>query len=135
LVKLYADEEGAEAVRRLDAVAVSALARVEVPGALWRKYRAGDLPPEDAAVLTADFEADFSGDATEPPRFWIVGATLSVLERAARLVASHELRAADAVQLASAMTVREADPDCRQFVCFDARLRAAAAANAFELLP
>jgi predicted nucleic acid-binding protein len=43
LVKLYADEVGHEQVRGLVSVAVAQLARVEVPAALWRKQRMGEL--------------------------------------------------------------------------------------------
>lgn len=36
-MKLYADEEYAELVRGVEFLVVSAVARVEVPAALWRK--------------------------------------------------------------------------------------------------
>jgi uncharacterized protein len=75
LVKLYADEDGHEHIRELVSVAVAQLARVEVPAALWRKQRMGELPAEDARLLTADFEADYFGTDTEPPRFAAVAAT------------------------------------------------------------
>ena len=49
-VKLYADEQGAEAVRGLTAIAVSQLALVEVPAAL-RRYCPGSEDPRQSSEL------------------------------------------------------------------------------------
>ena len=135
LVKLYADEEDHEAIRRLEAVAVAQLARVEVPAALWRKQRLGELAADYARLLTAEFEADYFGADEEPPRFASVMITNDVLDDAARLCATHGLRAYDGVQLSSALSARDADPDCTTFAAFDSSLRAAAAAEGFALVP
>ncbi len=136
MVKLYADEDGHEAVRAVDALVVSAIARVEVPAALWRKQRLGELLVADASRLTRAFEVDYGGsESGEPPRLVAVAATAGVLEAAADLVAVHPLGAYDAVQLASAITARRAEPDCQTFACFDSGLRAAAARSGFRLLP
>src|SRR5207244_11199507 len=51
LAKLYADEEQHEEVRRLEAVAIAQLARLEVPAALWRKQRLGELAADQARLL------------------------------------------------------------------------------------
>jgi hypothetical protein len=48
LVKLYADEPGHEQVRNPGLLLVSQLARVEVPAAIWRKHRMGELSPDDS---------------------------------------------------------------------------------------
>lgn len=124
VVKLYADEAGAELVRRHTAFVVSALARVEVVAAIWRKHRSGELPAEDASVLTAAFEADW-----QEPRgpFLPVVVSGPVLDAAAALAARHGLRAYDAVQLATAEAAREAGVAVTGFLCFDAQLAAAAA--------
>jgi hypothetical protein len=45
------------------------------------------------------------------------------------------LRGADAVQLASALLARQADPAVSMMAVFDERLRAAASAEGFTLLP
>jgi uncharacterized protein len=135
LVKLYADEAGYEQVRGLASIAVAQLARVEVPAALWRKQRMGELSANDARLLTADFEADYFGTGSEPPRFAAVAALGRLLDEAARLCASHGLRVYDAVQLSSALAVREVDGDCTTFAAFDRSLRTAAATEGFELLP
>ncbi|TAM87278.1 MAG: PIN domain-containing protein [Jatrophihabitans sp.] len=135
IVKLYADEDGHQTVRRSRDLLVSVLARVEVPAAIWRKQRAGELSSGHATVLTADFEADFFGDPTTAARFTVVAVTAAILDGAARACAVHGLRAYDAIQLASATAVRAAVPDCTTFAAFDRSLRAAAAAEGFALLP
>jgi predicted nucleic acid-binding protein len=114
---------------------VSGIALVEVPAALWRKERTGELDPGDAGLLSWDFAVDFAGTRQEEPRFSVVSVTDLLLEDAARLVAVRGLRAYDAVQLATAVTAREVDPDCRSFACFDRKLRTAAAAHNFALVP
>ncbi len=136
LVKLYADEEGSEALRDVvDPVVVSHVARVEVPAALWRKQRIGELDAGDAALLTEAFEADLFGDEEEPPRFAAVRLGTLVLDDAAGLTAVHGLRAYDAIQLASARVARRALGDCDRFAAYDNALRTAAAACGFTLLP
>ena len=135
LVKLYADEEDHQIVRRLEAIAVAQIARVEVPAAIWRKQRKGELSAADAQVLTAEFEADYFGSDGQQPRFAAVALVNQVLDDAARLCASHGLRAYEGVQLSSALAARTADQRCITFTAFDQVLRAAAAAEGFALIP
>lgn len=118
-------------MRGLPFVVVSALARVEVAAALWRKHRVGQLGSEGVAVLATDFEADW--DAGEHGPFAAVALTADVLSRAALAVARHPLRASDGIQLASALAAREADETIESFVCFDERLAAAARAEGFAV--
>lgn len=134
-MKLYADEPGHRAVRALERVVVSCLARVEVPAALWRKQRRRELGEAELRVLVAEFEADYFGTPGEAPRFLVTGLPPTVLDAAALLLVSHALRAYDAIQLASACAVRDADSGCASFACADRGLRAAAEAEGFELLP
>jgi uncharacterized protein len=109
LVKLYADEVDSAAVRTLDGpFRVCALARVEVPAALARKRRAGELSAADLALLIDQFVADFHGTPSQAPLFTAVAATGLVLSEAADLAIGHGLRAYDAVQLASAVVARQA---------------------------
>lgn len=129
LVKRYADEPGAKAVRALSFLVVSALARVEVPAALWRKTRIGELSTEQAGHLCSAFAVDYA----DAGLMVAVAAGTTVLDDAARLVATHALRAYDAVQLASARAARQVDGQIDAFVCFDVDLRRAAAAEGFSL--
>ena len=134
-MKLYAEEPGAAEMVSRGPLVISCLARVEVPAAIWRKSRSGELDPGAAADLTTDFEADYYGDGTQPARFLTIGLPDEVLAEAAQVAASRGLRAYDAVQLASARAARAADPGCSSFACFDQELRRAAAADGFILVP
>lgn len=135
LVKLYADEPGADDVRSLPLLIVSQLARVEVPAALWRKNRMGELSASDTTVLLAAFEADYFGTDKDPGRFLVIAVTGALLDHAARLTGVHGLRAYDAIQLASACAVSAAVTDQVTFTAFDKTLRTAAAAEGLGLLP
>ena len=136
LVKRYADEHGWEVVRSIvEPLVVSQLARVEVPAALWRKQRIGELSVEDAHILVTEFEFDLCGGDGADAVLTAVAPIAAVLDRAARLAATHGLRAYDCVQLASAIIVRDVDPECRTFAAFDDQLRGAAATEGFTLLP
>jgi hypothetical protein len=64
-----------------------------------------------------------------------VAATSEVRERAGRLLATHPLRAADALQLAAALVWCEDRPHSASFACLDERLRGAAALQGFRMLP
>jgi uncharacterized protein len=134
-VKLYADEAEHGAIRELDVLVVSALARVEVPSAIWRKTRMGELEDSAAGILVSAFELDFHGELDSGSRFTIVSVTEALLVAAAQEAARHALRAYDAVQLASALAVRELDPRCDRLACFDAELRRAASRAGFGLVP
>lgn len=134
-MKLYADEADCEAIRALDVIVVSRIARVEVPAAIRKKQRMGELDDEEASVLIAEFEADYFGVLNAAPRFVVVDITSAMLDHAAALVATHPLRAYDAIQLATACVVREVDPACDTFAGADATLRAAATAEGFALVP
>lgn len=114
---------------------ISSLARVEVPAALWRKVRAGELSVGDVEPLLRHFTVDLMGTVQDPPRFGVVATNPRTLDRAAEICGSHRLRAYDAVQLASAAAAREADSACAGFACFDRDLRDAASASGFELIP
>ena len=89
---------------------------------------------DEARVLVADFEADLFGDGKKEPRFVSVRIGDELLDDAARLVAVHGLRPYDAVQFASALAARAADPGCSAAAAFDRSLRAAAAVEGFDLV-
>lgn len=128
VVKIYADEAGSDRVRGLGAMYVSEIVRVEVVSAFWRKARMGDIAPEVCARLVERFEDDL--DLEFGPLI-AVAIDRETLRRAARLAGVHGLRAYDAVQLASALTVRSIDADCQVFVTYDSELLAAAQREEF----
>lgn len=120
-------------VRLLTDLTMSVIAQVEVPAALWRKHRTGELSAREARLLTAAFANEVEGLEGAPARFVLVGLSAGILEHAASLVARHPLRAYDAVQLATALAVVSAEPSMR-FVSFDTALNAAAAAEGLRLV-
>lgn len=135
LVTLYAAQRAGEDLAGRPAVVVGEPARVEVPAALWRRHRLGELDLAATQVLTDDFEADYFGTEDDPPRFAAVAVTPAVLDEAARLCATHGLRAYDAVQLSSALAARCVDSACASLAAYDGALRRAAAAEGFRLVP
>lgn len=135
LVKRYADEAGAEEIRAIQGGVVCAIARVEVPAALWRKHRLGQLDARHAAVLVEQFEWEWLGDGDTQPLFAAVAVNDRVLTDAARACSRHGLRAYDAVQLAAAAAAREADPSLTTFACFDSALADTARREGFTPLP
>lgn len=101
---------------------------VECHSALQRRRREAELPPAAITPALRRLE-DLVEDAD------IVEPVNGILQRAERLLAVHPLRAADAMQLAAALLWCEDTPERERFVCLDARLRIAAAAEGFALAP
>ncbi len=64
-----------------------------------------------------------------------ISPSLDVREEAGRLLLSHPIRAADALQLAAARLWVSRNPRGEGFVCLDSRLREAAQREGFRLLP
>lgn len=92
---------------------------LECHSAIARRERAGMLP---AAVRSQASRA-----LRELSDYWIeVEPVASIREAAVRLVRIHDLRAADALQLAAAVLVRPEGSGAMEFVCLDRRLAAAA---------
>ena len=136
LVKLYVPEFQHDFVRSInEPIYISTIAQVEVPAAMWRKHRLGEIQAADAALLCADFAADVDGEGESGPRFSVVALVDEIVSTAARLVAIHAIRAYDAVQLATAIVVRTIAVDAIGFVTFDRNLHSAAASEGFTSLP
>lgn len=117
-----------------DHYVVSAISHVEVPSALWRRARMAEISAQHAARKSQEFELDCVGAVDEPPLFTSVAVNHAVLGTARQLT-TRGLRSLDAIQLATAMVVRDADPECDTVAALDRRLRDAAAAEGFRLLP
>lgn len=128
-VKLLVDEDGSEVATRMwdDATAAvaSRLAYPEVRAALAAARRAARLGA--AAERRARSELD---------DYWaevdVVELTGAVASAAAELTAEHVLGGADAVHLASALTLADTGP---VVVAWDARLRAAALDAGLRVAP
>jgi predicted nucleic acid-binding protein len=102
--------------------------RVECVSALARRVREDGLDPDGEtqarAVLTL-----LATNWSE------IQATDRVRSLAERTLAVHPLRAADALQLASALVWSDGAPAQRAFVCLDDRLREAARKEGFTVQP
>lgn len=101
---------------------------VECQSAVYRRQREGGVPRaivEQALQRLRGLveDADF------------VAPSSRLRDRAGRLLASHPLRAADALQLAAALVWCDDRPEGEPFVCLDERLRDAALREGFALLP
>jgi predicted nucleic acid-binding protein len=102
--------------------------RVELSSALARRRRTGELTTSQAAVF--EERCDALIDAWRE-----VWPTDDLRAFARRMVRIHPLRAADAMQLASAWHACETCADSMEFVCLDERLREAAQREGFRLRP
>ncbi len=102
--------------------------RVECVSAISRRAREGLLDPEGEAAAR-DLLEDLSRSWTEV----LPSARLRTL--AEQSLAAHPLRAADALQLASALIWCESRPQGRRLVSLDGRLRKAASRSGFDVLP
>jgi hypothetical protein len=130
LVPLCVNESTTAVVRRLvpGGIVTWGLSAVEIATAIERRCREGQLTDPQRMVARATL-VELAAAWTE------ISALGPVRERALRLVAMHPLRAADAMQLAAALVAVGDRSQGHEFVCFDARLRDAAAREAFHMLP
>lgn len=101
---------------------------VECASAICRRHRAQPIPSPLRRQVFARLDA-FVQDADSMP------ANDTLCRRAIRLVATHPLRAADAIQLAAALVWCRDEPLDQGFVCLDNRLRDSALAEGFRVLP
>lgn len=130
LVSLCLEERETPALRSLvdEGIVTWAGSRVEIASAIERRTREGALSPK-GRLQAMNALAELSDYWTE------IHSVASVCERAVRLLATHPLRAADAMQLAAALLAVSERPRGQSFVCMDQRLREAAAREGFAVLP
>jgi len=127
LVKRYVREEHSTHVRRLmtaGPIAISRLSEVEVPSALARLVRERRLTSRAAARPLRAFVADLGA-------WHIVEITPAVTALARGQLQRHDLRAGDAIQLASAMWLRQS-VEVTGLLAFDTKVVAAALAEGFS---
>jgi len=111
-------------------ILASMLSLTEVTAAFWAKAARGQATDRAASVADRRFSADVLAG-----RFGLIPVDRAVVELSLPVVRRHRLRGADAVQLATALAARTVDPGVDAFAVFDARLREAAGAEGFALLP
>ena len=135
LVKRYVAETGSAWVRRLLAhpaqyvIYTAALAQAEVISALQRRVREGRLERAQARRLGQRVTVHFA------QRYQVITITRAIVGQACRALEAYPLRAADAIHLACALTIRriaqEQGLPPPSFVVADTALRAAATAEGF----
>jgi predicted nucleic acid-binding protein len=97
---------------------------IECTSAIARRQRVGQLNEEIASEALSRLNALRAGwHEVEPSE--------EIRESAKRLLRVHDLRTADALQLAAALYVSEARPSTLQFVSLDSRLLTAARREGF----
>lgn len=109
LFKLYHRESGTDDLEQMfslntvDAVFLSALSKVEFRSIVWRRLRMKELSREQAHTILTLFSQDLD-------RYQFIDIDERLLQTACGLIDKHGLnglRSLDALQLASAVTVRE----------------------------
>ena len=103
------------------------LSPTESTSAIRRKCRMGEMKEELAEVALGRLRQ--MSDAWTEVQEWH-----RVRERAHRLLALHDLRAADSMQLAAALVASQERPHLLPFVCLDERLSIAARREGFRVL-
>lgn len=131
LVPLFIVEPTTNRVNRLlrsdPLVVVWALTRVELMSAIGRRRR-------EEPDLARRFGIA-RGDVLKAWERWIeVAAIEAVRQHAERLIATHPLRAADALQLGAALVAAAGNPSGLEVVTFDRRLAAAAEREGFAVI-
>ena len=132
LVPLLVAQSASAAVRGLyradSTVAAWWGTRLECESALARLEREGTLALEAATAARRRLDRIASS--------WEEILPAEVLrETARRLLRTHDLRTADALQLAAAIAAAEQQPASLAFVCLDVRLARAAEREGFSVLP
>lgn len=102
-------------------------ARVECESAVSRMEREARLQRKSASAARARLDR-FAATWDE------VQAADPLRDNARRLLRTHDLRAADALQLAAALAAAEGRPSSLPFVCLDERLSTAAEREGFPVL-
>ena len=131
VIPLLVPEVTSASIRKLfsaDSVMVASWAtEIECTSAIARRLRQEQLPEELALEAFRRLNALRSGwHEVEPSD--------EIRESAKRLLRVHDLRTADALQLAAAFFVSEARPSTLEFISFDERLLAAARREGFATI-
>lgn len=131
IVPLLVSERQSHAMRaRFDAdpsIVVWWGTRVEVASAIARREQAGVVSSADATTMLTTLDA--------LGQTWLeVQPVAAIRPLARRLLRTHPLRAADALQLAAAVAFADGRPESVAFVCLDERLSSAAQREGLALV-
>jgi predicted nucleic acid-binding protein len=109
LAKRYLTEKGSNRMRRLlehpdDGFYQGFLTPLEIASALYRRLRSQEISQDELSVLLRAYVAHSHQD------YILIPYSDALVDRAAALVARHVLRALDAIQLASALELKDSLP-------------------------
>jgi predicted nucleic acid-binding protein len=131
LVPLLVEESSSADLRRSAATGATIAtwwgAVIECASALGRRERSGALDADGSSASIATLQRLAVAWLEVPP-------TEQLRDDARRLVRVHDLRAADALQLAAARVAADGDPGTLPFVTLDERLALAASREGFPIL-
>ncbi len=130
LAKNYVREAGSDKARRLvrtHLVMTSSIAGVELTSAFRRNLTSGAIDERSHAALAKRF-------SQHRLKFRLVELAESVLEKAERYVADFDVRALDAIHLASATVLLDRFPRGLPFITSDSRQRDVAQLLGLEVL-
>lgn len=131
LIARFIEEPQSTVVRRWyrddSAVVVWVMSRVEIASAIARRRR-------EEPSLTSEFDHTFRDIVKASDEWLAITNNVAVRDHAERIVRSHPLRAADALQLGAAIVAAEEEPMSLEFVTLDRRLADAAAKEGFRVL-
>ena len=132
LVKAYRREAGTDRLTQLlngpDPIIVARLAQVEVSSAIVRRGREGGISPADIQAVMAELDRELSDS------FDVIELTAAIMARATALARVHGIRAADAIQLACALTAGQGAGQELVLVGSDAELNGAAQTEGLRIL-
>jgi predicted nucleic acid-binding protein len=130
IVKRYVAEAGSKLADRFIArhdVVASALIDVELPSALFRRWRDGSIAASDADAAVREMRA-------HQRRWLLIDVSVPVLRRAGNLVRETPVRTLDAIHVASCLEYQIAVGTPVSFITADARQRRAAEAARLEVV-
>jgi predicted nucleic acid-binding protein len=132
LVKRYVNEPGSHWLRRELAhhqIVTAQITPVEIVAALGRRFRQGDI--SEFALYQAR-KRFLTHRARQ--QYHIVEMSAPIVDEAMRVAVAHDLKAYDAVQLATALiTAKGVERDRFFFVSADSHLEAASAAEGLQV--
>jgi uncharacterized protein len=109
LAKRYLTDKGSNRMRRLlerrdDGFYQGYLTPLEIASALYRRLRSQDISQDELSILLRAYIAHSHQD------YILIPYSDALIDRASALVARHVLRALDAIQLASALELKDSLP-------------------------
>jgi uncharacterized protein len=131
LVKIYVEEKGSTGVREkadeAEGIATSRIAYAEARAALARKLRESGLSRSGYRTIIGHLDRDWEA-------YFTVDVSDAVVKFAGVLAERHALRGADAIRLASAVTLGQQGGESIVFFCFGERLAMAARKEALRIV-